>query len=92
MGSRWEDGPLAGPIFGNYIVSECIKQIAHRGLRDELYYFREHNGDEIDIIRETRQKRQFLEVKHSMTFRPRMIKHLEKYMDENTKSVLIYQG
>jgi len=92
MGTRWEDGPLAGPIFENYIVSECVKRIAHRGLRDELYYFREHNGDEIDIIIEGPDKRQFIEIKHSMTFRPGMIKHLEKYMDEKTKSILLYQG
>ena len=92
MDNRWEDGPLAGPLFENYIVSECVKQIAHRGLRDELFYFREHNGDEIDVIREKSERRQFLEIKHSMTFRPRMIKHLEKYMDENTESFLVYIG
>ena len=92
MGSKWEVGPLAGAVFENYIVSECIKNSLHKGLRIEYYYFREHNGDEIDLISEYRGEKVYLEIKHSMTFRPNMVKHLKKYMDERTLSSLIYQG
>lgn len=92
MESKWESGPLAGAIFENYIVTECIKKSLHHGVRTEYFYFREHNGNEIDLIAEHRDEKEYIEIKHSMTFRPRMIKTLEKYMDENTKSYLIYQG
>lgn len=92
MGSKWESGPLAGAVFENYIVSECLKKSLHKGQRIEYFYFREHNGDEIDLISEYKGEKVFMEIKHSMTFRPRMVKHLEKYMDENTRFHLIYQG
>ncbi len=92
MDSTWEDGPLAGPLFENYIVTECIKGAAHSKTEEEFYYFREHNGDEIDLIIETPKSRRFLEIKHSMTFKTRMVKHLHKYMDPDTKAFLLYQG
>lgn len=92
MGSPWEKGPLAGAVFENYIVSECIKRSLHQGKLQDFYYFREHNGDEIDLIIDSKGRKEFLEIKSSMTFRPRMVKHIEKYMDGDTSSYVIYQG
>ncbi len=90
--TQWEDGPLAGPLFENYIVIETLKNSLHTGNSHELFYFREHNGDEIDLIIDTNAARYFIEIRKSMTYKPRMGKHLLKYADANTRSYIIYQG
>jgi predicted AAA+ superfamily ATPase len=92
INSKWQDGPLAGPSFENYIISECVKISAHLGKRLSFSYFREHNGDEIDLIIESGDSTKNIEIKQSMTFRSKMITTLKKYQDKTTSSALVYQG
>lgn len=47
-----EKSAFNGPIFETYIITEIIKSYANQGMnaRKYLYYYRDNNGKEIDLI------------------------------------------
>lgn len=59
--------PLRGALFENLVVLEVLKALRHQGLRDPLYFFRDSNGLEIDLLLEHADGVQLIEVKSSQT-------------------------
>lgn len=59
------ESPMNGMLFETWVVSELIKSRWHRGLDDDLLFFRTKDGDEIDIICETAKGAIAAEVKLS---------------------------
>ncbi len=57
------DGPMGGALFETYVVSEVIKSWAHAGRRPPVYYIRDSNQNEIDLIIERNQKLYPFEIK-----------------------------
>ena len=45
--------PQRGALFENWAVTELLKARLHRGLRPELYFLRDKEGHEIDLLVET---------------------------------------
>ena len=90
--SAYDNGPLAGPLFENYIVMECMKREDHTGSHADFYYYRTNHGAEIDLIIEKRDKLEFIEIKKSMTFKKAMVNHLDKLGKPADKRTLIYNG
>jgi len=88
----YEKGPMAGPIFENYIVSEILKKLRHSGQHWQLYYFRTSNGLEVDLIVDKGMSKELIEIKKTETFRVRMVKPIEKLMEENDIGYLLYEG
>lgn len=88
----YEQGPLAGQIFENYIISEILKKELHSKSHSSLYYYRTNHGVEVDLIVDKKSSRQFIEIKKSHTFRPRMIKHLENLEENFDQGFLLYEG
>lgn len=90
--SQWENGMLHGPLFENFIISDVIKQIHHRGLNAHMYYLRTNHGDEIDLIIDHGINTDLAEIKASHTYRPEFQKTLDKYQFLNSRKVVVYQG
>ena len=44
------NGPMAGPLFENFVIQEIVKLFYHNGQRPNIYYLRTHNQLEIDLI------------------------------------------
>ncbi len=88
----YENGPLAGPLFENYIVSEIYKKELHSNTHSSLYYFRTNHGVEVDLLIDRKSALEFIEIKKSHTFRPHMLKHLESLKSHFNKGFLIYEG
>ena len=88
----YNNGPMAGPIFENYLISEIYKNIKHQDLNHNLYFFRTNHGEEIDLIVDKKKLRELIEIKKSMTFKSNMIKTVEKYIGDNEKGYLLYSG
>ena len=42
--------PLRGPVFETWVVSEIAKQRAHRGEPGGLFFYRDRNGAEADLV------------------------------------------
>ncbi len=88
----YEQGPLAGHIFENYIISEIYKKELHSNAHSSLYYYRTNHGVEVDLLIDKKSVMEFIEIKKSHTFRPRMIKHLENLKQYFNNGCLLYEG
>lgn len=90
--SLFENGPLNGAIFENYIISEVKKNIFHRNLNAQLYYLRTSNGVEVDLIIDHFTHKQLVEIKYNESFKPLMIKPLRSLLTEKDTGNLVYLG
>lgn len=79
--SQWWSHPLKGALFENWVVTERLKRRANRGKQPDLYYWRENNGLEVDLIREEAGRLFPVEIKSGATFTPEWIKGLRRWSD-----------
>jgi predicted AAA+ superfamily ATPase len=79
--------PLRGQVFENLVVIEFYKSILNNNLATELYYFRDNNLNEVDVI---------IEIKSSQTFQKQFLKgihYFEKLVpDKVEKGYLLFAG
>lgn len=87
--------PLVGSIFENLIVIECLKSRFNQGKTENIYFYRDSNKNEIDLIIDNGVDKTAVEIKSSSTYKEAQfdnIKKLTKITNEITKSYLIYSG
>jgi len=69
--------PLLGPLFEGFVASEIVKHQLNEGRRKEIYYFRDHQGLEIDLVVSTADRAlTLIEAKASRTVTPAMAEPL----------------
>jgi predicted AAA+ superfamily ATPase len=88
----YERGPMAGSLFENYVVAQCVKQARHTNERSAFYFYRTSHGDEIDLVIENGLQYELVEIKKTATFRPRLIKTLETFSQKAQRATLVYDG
>ncbi len=66
--------PMRGPLFETWVVGEFRKFRLNRGLPDDLYFWRDNNGLEADLVFETEQGLQCVEIKSSQTITPDLVR------------------
>ncbi len=87
--------PLKGALFETLIVSELLKQRFNQGQRDNLYFYRDSNGNEIDIIKDNGVEIELCEVKLAQTVSNHFFRNFVAFPElENIKinKSLIYGG
>ncbi len=67
-------GAMGGAIFEGLIVSEVVKIFAMKGMRPDIYFWRSHDGLEVDLIVRIGRKLHPIEIK--LTATPNL-KHIE---------------
>lgn len=67
-----ERSPFLGAIFEGFVASEIAKLQMNRGGRPEIYYFRDHQGLEVDFVVRHRSELTLIEAKASRTPVPQM--------------------
>lgn len=72
-------GPISGELFENLVVSEIKKNNMVRSRPAKLYFFRESNGLEIDLLIEDAQKLSAIEIKSNATPTLQHAKNLELF-------------
>ncbi len=91
-----ETDSIKGAIFENMMVMEFIKQSAHKNSPQDFWYWRDSEGNEIDLIKQDSRKLDIYEIKCTHTILPNGYKGLdyfEKLAKDNIKSkTLIYVG
>lgn len=92
--SLYERGPMVGPLFENYVASEIKKRLCHMGLSHQLYHYRTQDGLACDLVIDEGQRRHWLEVKHSHSFKARMMQVVKRMAGhhEGDLATLVYQG
>jgi predicted AAA+ superfamily ATPase len=87
--------PLRGELFETFVVSEAFKQQAHAGVSGRLWFYRDSNGNEVDLLVENGAGMSAWEVKSAMTISADFFKGL-KMLEKNISSVcstrLVYCG
>jgi len=89
---QFEKSPIRGHLFENYVVAEILKKKAHTKASYDLYFFRDSHGNEVDLIIDHKQYREWIEIKSGYTFRPKLVKPIESLMTGNDKGYLLYRG
>ena len=87
--------PLFGALFETYIIGELLKNAYNHIKNDDLYFFRDNRGREIDVIHDNVTSIDILEIKSSSTFRTSFLKGLNyiKTLPVNINSAyLVYGG
>lgn len=69
-----------GALFENFAVTELLKAHLNRGVSRNFFFWRDSNGNEIDLIIERGSTIQVIEMKASETVKPEYIKGLH-YLD-----------
>jgi uncharacterized protein len=68
-----ERSPFLGSLFEGFVAAEIVKSQADRGIRKELYYFRDQQGPEVDfLVPRPNAKLWLVEAKAAKTVRPPM--------------------
>ncbi len=85
-------GPMAGSLFENYVIADLYKKELHTKSNAELYYYRVHQGIEIDLIIDRKSMREWIEIKHSATFNIHWLKAIETLILPEDRGFLLYTG
>ncbi len=70
-----ESGAMSGAIFETFVVSEIIKSYVHNVKEPNIYYYRDKDKKEIDVIIENNGKLYPIEIKKSANPDKNMIKN-----------------
>jgi len=89
--------PLRGAIFETWVVSEVAKQRANSGERGGLYFYRDHNGVEADLLIEGRDGLTLVEAKAGQTVTADMLAPARRIAQTlgaraNSKPWIVYGG
>ena len=85
---------LSGAIFENWCISEIKKNRTNQGMNDSLFYFRDHLGNEIDLIVEKENGPLAIEIKSSGKQDRKLLSGLRYWNKYQPSSggILLYQG
>jgi hypothetical protein len=86
--------PVRGAIFENFIIAELLKQRYNRGLSNNLYFWRDNSGHEIDLLLDEVNQLHPIEIKSGKTITNDFFKSLifwQKLTGKNEGTVL-YAG
>jgi uncharacterized protein len=92
--SHLQNHPLRGALFENMVVADILKSRTHSGLTNDLFYWREKSGYEVDILLEHFSDPVAIEVKSGKTITADYFKNLEyfKKLSGSDNSFLLYSG
>ncbi len=85
-----------GSIFENLVIAEAYKYIYNRKLSTKLYFFRDSNDVEVDLVVDNGSSLKPIEIKSSSTYSTEFIKNLkifsEVYENRSKSGIVIYDG
>jgi predicted AAA+ superfamily ATPase len=89
--------PLRGNLFENVVIIEALKYRYHGGRRNNFYFYRDSNGNEIDLLYTRGQDILPIEIKSGQTITPSYFRGLKKFRTHFQERipwplVLVYAG
>lgn len=91
-----ERDKMRGPLFENMVVMEMVKHRYNQGKDGGVFFYRDSNQNEVDILLKQEGEITALEVKSSMTYHPSFEKTLRQLPDwiktPVTKRAVVYAG
>ncbi|MGV8836922.1 ATP-binding protein [Cellvibrio sp.] len=87
--------PLIGQLFENLVVIDVLKNFYNKGKLDNIYFFRDSNGLEADLLLQQGRQLMPIEIKSSSTYKPELLKGLKRIMElspQMANAHLVYSG
>ena len=86
--------PLRGSLFENFVITELLKQRLNTGQTNNLYFWRDNTGHEVDVLLDADGILYPVEIKSGETITPDYFKaiHYWNKISENTSGTIIYGG
>ena len=87
---------MRGALFENFVVTEALKQRYNQGKESNLYFYRDSNQNEIEMMQKRNTRLYGIEIKSSMTYHKDFEKALKR-IDEWVKApvdgkAVVYAG
>lgn len=87
---------MRGAIFENMIVLECLKHRLNQGKEGNVFFYRDSNQNEVDILVKEEGQLIAIEVKSSMTYQTAYEKNLQKLAEWTStpiaRKAVVYAG
>lgn len=87
---------MRGPLFENMVVMEMMKHRYNQGKDGGVFFYRDSNQNEVDVLLKQEGEITAVEVKSSMTYHPSFEKTLRQLQDwiktPVTKRAVVYAG
>jgi predicted AAA+ superfamily ATPase len=87
---------LKGGLFENMMIIDLLKQRLNNGLQDNLYYWRDKTGNELDVLLDSPTNINAIEIKAGATMNTDYQKGLIYFKNlegnKNVKTILCYTG
>jgi predicted AAA+ superfamily ATPase len=88
--------PLRGALFENFVIAEVVKSRLNKGERPQVYFWRDSNGNEVDLIVEQGSSLMPIEIKSGKTVTKEAFAGLNKWRtlagDTAVNPTLVYGG
>jgi predicted AAA+ superfamily ATPase len=88
--------PLRGSLYENLVIADIVKGGLNKGIRPEIYFFRDSHGNEVDLLIREGGRLTPVEIKSAATFSAEFIKGLERFQALGIKRVtpgaVLYNG
>lgn len=73
-----ERDKMRGALFENMVVMECLKYRLNQGKEANVYFYRDSNGNEVDVLIKEHGELIALEIKSAMTYNKVFEKHIRQ--------------
>jgi hypothetical protein len=88
--------PLRGNLYENLIIADIMKGAFNKGIRPELYFFRDSHGNEVDLLIREKSTLTPVEIKSAATFSADFVKGLDRFqalgIKRLTAGAVLYNG
>ena len=88
--------PVKGSLFENMMIGEYMKRMYHRNSLQDIWFWRDSNGHEVDLLVRDSGKLSIVEFKATHTVMPDLFKGLNFFGKEsglqNLNKILVYAG
>jgi hypothetical protein len=71
--------PLRGSLYENLIIADIVKGALNKGIRPEIYFFRDSHGNEVDLLIREKGVMTLVEIKSAGTFFVDFVKGVERF-------------
>jgi len=79
--------PLWGSLFENFIIMEALKDRLNAGASAEMYFYRDSEGNEVDLLLPVGTKMHAIEIKAGATVNPDYFKGLKTFAAHHPSAV-----
>lgn len=88
--------PLRGSLYENLVIADIVKAALNKGIRPEIYFFRDSHGNEVDLLIREKGVLTPVEIESAATFSTDFVKGIERFKALGIKRVtagaVLYNG